>query len=132
MQAANLQKAVFQALSNSPALTQIVGNRIYDYEAQDVAYPHIVIGELDTNDWSVKNVEGQEHLITLHIWSRRRGKLEAHTICDHIYSALHNQALNLGPGALIKIRLQRNNVFTDADGITTHAVMDFIVWTTEG
>lgn len=78
-----LQKAIVEALRADTSLTAIMGEpRIYDAAPADVAFPYVVIGRTSIYDWSTATENGSEHLLTLHFWSRARGKREAFAMID--------------------------------------------------
>ena len=71
-----LQQAVFARLGAFAALTALVGARIYDHAPQDATFPYVVIGDDTTIPFDTHSTVGGEHTITVHTWSRYRGRSE--------------------------------------------------------
>lgn len=126
----NLQQALYQALANAePALA---AGGVHDQAPDDAAFPHVEIGESDVlpDDVSLgvagadgEGDRGLAETITLHVWSRYRGRKETLAILARIHALLHGRALSVAgrASALAFVRSQR--VFRDPDGLTRHGVM---------
>ena len=56
--AAELQKAVFDALAADAALAALVGARIYDHAPANVAFPYVTFGRTSVYDWSTGTESG--------------------------------------------------------------------------
>ena len=80
--AAELQKAIFEALGANAALTALVGARIFDHAPANVAFPYITFGRTSVYDWSTGTESGAEQLFTLHVWSKAKGKKEVLEIME--------------------------------------------------
>ncbi|MFN3232936.1 MAG: DUF3168 domain-containing protein [Alphaproteobacteria bacterium] len=119
-----LQKAVFSSLTgNVPLMAVVTG--VFDRVPLGTAYPYITIGEATAADWSTKTSTGQNHTLTLHVWSRDAGRQQAKQILDLIHTALHNQPLTLDGAALVLLQYAFSETLSDPDGITTHGVIRF-------
>jgi hypothetical protein len=89
-----LQKAIFAALSGDAALAASVGGaRIYDHVPANAAFPYITFGRLSRSDWSTASEDGAEHMFTLHVWSKARGKSQAAAIMERVRVLLHDADL---------------------------------------
>jgi hypothetical protein len=122
----DLQKAAYAALAGAAPLTGLIGNEaIYDHVPQDAAFPYVVIDETRLADWSTGTEHGSEHLLTLHVWSRYRGKRETYQIGDAIRTALDEAELSLDDNRLINLRHQFSDLRRDPDGETYHGVLRF-------
>ena len=76
--AAELQKAIHATLTGNGAVTDLLGGRrVYDFAPERARFPYVTIGRTSVYDWSTGDGNGSEHLVTLHVWSRARGKAEA-------------------------------------------------------
>ena len=72
-----LQKGIYQALAGSSELGGLLGGaRIYDDPPQSARYPFITLGESLVRDWSTGTDAGEEHTVSLHIWSAAAGRRE--------------------------------------------------------
>jgi hypothetical protein len=121
-----LQKAVFQALSEHAAIAALVGaGRIFDDVPQRTAMPYLTFGPSVVRDWSTGTEAGDEHLLTLHVWSRAEGRREAHAIMSGIRDALHEQALEVEGHRLVNLRHEVSEARRETDGVTYHGVVRF-------
>lgn len=120
-----LQQAVFTRLSD--ALTVDV----YDHAPQDVAFPYVTIGEDTAIPFDTDNSIGAESTITIHVWSRYRGRKECKQIQREIYNALHRYELPVTGAHLVTVEFETGRTFLDADGLTTHGVQTFRIITEE-
>jgi Protein of unknown function (DUF3168) len=120
-----LQKAVFAALVADSGVGALIGDRIYDAPPRDPAYPYASFGEARVLDWSTGTEQGAEHRLTLHVWSRERGKSECLAVMEAVDAVLDDAALALDGHALVNLRFETADARRDADGITWHGVMRF-------
>lgn len=95
------------------------------------AFPYLVIGENEAEDWDTDTELGQEHRLTIHIFSRARGKQECRDLLKKIYGALHDQNLALAGQQLVLLRYEFSGITPDPDGITQHGVARYRALTTE-
>jgi hypothetical protein len=115
-----LQGAVYSALA-----TALAPVKVYDDPPQGSAYPYVVIGDDACADASTKTDEGEDIDLTIHVWSRYRGKKEAKEILAAIKDALHDQPLSATGWGLVMARFEFSSVFPDPDGLTMHGVSRF-------
>ena len=119
-----LQQAIFAKLTALAALTTLLGGpRIYDDVPQPVAFPYITFGQSTLRDASTSTDAGDEHLITLHVWSRGRGRAETQAIIAVLRIALHDQPLSLDGHLLINLRADYADARRDPDGETLHGTL---------
>ena len=59
---------------------------VFDHVPEGQAFPYVTIGESTAADFSTKTEAGQEHTITIHAWSRERGRKETKQILARIYA----------------------------------------------
>ena len=74
-------------------------------------------------DWSTGSEKGDEHALTLHVWSRAGGRREVHEIMGVVKTALHDRALALSGHRLVNLRHDRSDASRDPDGKTYHGVV---------
>jgi hypothetical protein len=121
-----LQQSIFAALSADTVLTSLLGAaRIFDDVPQGAAFPYVTFGHSTARDWSTGTDDGNEHIITLHVWSQANGKRQAHEIMGALRAALHDQPLTLSGHRLINLRHEFSDARRDADGETTHGIARF-------
>lgn len=123
------QKAIYEALT---ANADIVSNSIPVYDAvpqsrsaKNNQYPYITIGEDNHNSIDTDTENINQVSITVHVWSRQRGRAETKTIQGYIYNALHRARLQQSGYNFVNIMQDSSTSFYDADGITRHGVQTF-------
>ena len=120
-----LQEAIFTALSAN--VVGIDGNSVpvYDDVPEDVTYPYVQIGEETAIDGGTKTVDGNEHTLTIHIWSQYRGRKEIKVLMQSVYDLLHDTGITLNAGSLVNVRNEFSTTLAENDGLTRHGVMRF-------
>jgi hypothetical protein len=121
-----LQQAIFATLTaDTPLVTLLGGARVYDDVPQGAAFPYLTFGQSTARDWSTGSDDGNEHILTLHVWSQANGKRQANEIMGAIRTALHDQPLTLTGHRLINLRHEFSEARRDPDGETTHGIARF-------
>lgn len=121
-----LRAAIHQALSSDGGLTAALGgSRVYDAPPRGAAFPYVTLGEARVSDVSSDDGPTQEHLLTLHAWSRQGGHKEAHGIAGALLQALDDAALSPDGHRLVNLRFAVADIRREADGRTYHAVVRF-------
>jgi len=121
-----LQQAVYSALTSNAALTALLGGvRIYDDVPHAAAYPFVTMGQTSTTDWGTSTEDGEEHIMTLHVWSSYGGRSEAQSIMGALRDTLHTARLSLGGHNLVNLRQQFSDIRREADGITIHGLVRY-------
>ncbi len=117
-----LQKAIFAALSADSTLALLIGDppRVYDDPPADSDLPYVQIGDGSETDWSTATEAGAEHQLTIHVWSRAGGRMEARAVLAAIYDVLHEAALALDSNRLVNLRFALSQVWRENDGETYH------------
>jgi hypothetical protein len=123
--AAELQKAIFEALRGNGALAALVGTRIFDHAPVNVAFPYITFGRTSVYDWSTATESGTEQLFTVHAWSKGKGKKEALEIMELAREALHDAALELEGHSLVNLRLEFSEARYDDRNEAHHGLLRF-------
>ena len=119
-----LQQAIFTTLTSQPALTTLLGGqRVYDDTPQPVVFPYITFGQSTLREASTSVAAGDEHIVTLHVWSRAHGRKQAQTIVDLLRIALHDQPLPLIDHHLVNLRHEYSDCRRDPDGETIHGTV---------
>jgi Protein of unknown function (DUF3168) len=128
--AAELQKAVFEALAADAALTSLLGGgKIYDHAPANVAFPYLTFGRTSIFDWSTGTESGTEQLFTLHVWSKAKGKKETLAIMEAARALLDDAALELDEHHVVNMRLEFAEARYDEDLSVHHGLLRFRVVT---
>lgn len=115
--ASALQKAIYARLSGDVALTALIGgNAITDRRPDAPAAPLVVIAGIDSTDHSTATEPGEEHGVTLDIWTDAAGHRQVQAIAAAVRAALHDAALTLSGHRLVLLfhretRVERDDRF---------------------
>jgi hypothetical protein len=136
-----IQTAIYSRLSSFAALTALLarsGAAIYDYVPQELAnsddeFPYLVIGEIEAEEFDADDRLGHDTTVTIHSFSRYRGKKECADIMAQVYEALHRYALTVTGFSLVDCHWDGlSRIILDPDGQTRHGVQRFRVIVTKG
>lgn len=121
-----LQGAVYQHLIGDPSLTALIDGRVYDPPPEDAVFPYVDLGEAQTLRDDATCVSGMQIFLTLHAWSTDVGFPEVKRVAGAVVDALHLTPLSLVTYRLISLMHRQTRIFRDADGLTSHAVIEFV------
>lgn len=124
-----LQGAIVARLKADVALSALVDGRVYDQPRGDAPYPQVTIGEADTLRNDADCISGEDVYLTMHAWSRSVGFPEVKRVASAVVDALHDVSLSLPTNNMLAIEHRQTRVFRDADGLTSHAVIEFAAQT---
>ena len=117
-----LQKALFQALDGDATLSGLVTG-VYDNPPEGTVFPYIVLGNQRLQDWSGVEAPGMQVRVDVHAFVRAQGHKLLAEILAQVQAVLHEAALSVDGQVLVLLRVLGSNLFTEADGITQHGVM---------
>jgi hypothetical protein len=121
-----LQKAIHAALTADMGLVALLGGpSVFDDVPPRSAFPYVTLGQSTERDWSTATEDGAEHLVTLHVWSRKVGRKETREIMEAIRMALHDRPLAADGHRVANIRHEFSEARRDADGETYHGIMRY-------
>lgn len=124
--AIELQKAIFATLTADTDLTtQLGGARIFDHAPANVAFPYLTFGRTSVFDWSTSTDDGNEHIFTVHVWSKSKGKGEALEIAARVKAVLHDADLSLGVYHLVSLRQELEEVRFNDDHAVYHGLLRY-------
>lgn len=107
MSAANaLLKAVFARLTGDAVLMALTSGGIVDRLLPRALMPCIVIGEIDSRDYSTATEKAEEHFLSLEIWSDAAGRKQAGEITERVKTLLDDAALPLANVSLVNLQLR--------------------------
>lgn len=122
----SLQRAIYDTLVVDAAILGLLGTaRIFDDVPQRSAFPYLTLGQSTVRDWSTGTEPGEEHLVTLHVWSRADGRRETHQLMTAVRDALHDQPLPLDGHRLVNLRHELSEARREPDGETYHGIVRF-------
>lgn len=122
-----LQTAIYNALIGDATLQSALGasggdKKVYDTVPQNSSFPYVVIGDETGVDWSTKTDNGMEMTITLHVFTRGRGRSQCKTIIGHLHRILHRPSFPLSTLHLVDMDVEFTECFAeDGDAITGQA-----------
>lgn len=127
-----LLAAIRARLVADATLKEIVQGRIYDVPPQNVVFPYVQVGDIQTLPFEDGGcIDGSEQYPQIHAWARSQtASAEVHRMIAATRAALHNQALPLIGHTLQTMQFQTSRVMRDRDGLTRHGVIDFRAFTT--
>lgn len=124
--AAELQRAIFGALTGDAELRAALGGpRVYDHAPANVAFPYVTFGRTSVFDWSTSTENGTEHLFTLHVWSKAKGKEEVHALMERVRAILHDGTPALAGFSLVNLRLEFVEARFNDDLAVYHGMLRF-------
>jgi len=119
-----LQKSIFNALDGDSNLQSLVTD-VYDFVPESTAFPYVKIGEETSIDNGTKTLQGNEHTLVIHTFSRYRGSKEVKEIMSRIYALLHESSLSVSGASLVNLRFEFSDVIKENDGFTSHGIQRF-------
>jgi|TARA_R110000772_G_C13075664_1_gene416873 hypothetical protein len=119
-----LQKSIFNALDGDSTLQNLVTD-VYDFVPENTAFPYVKVGEETSLDNGTKTLQGNEHTLVIHTFSRYRGSKEVKEIMSRIYALLHESSLSVTGASLVNLRFEFSDVIKENDGFTSHGLQRF-------
>lgn len=121
-----LQKAVYLTLCDDAALrAKLGGAKIYDHIPVAASFPYVTFGQTAVYDWSTDTELGDEHLFTIHVWSRAGGRKQVLEIMDLISARLTLEALTLNHHRLVNLTLQFSQARNDDERDGYHGLLRY-------
>lgn len=120
-----LQKTIFDVLSGDSNLTSTLGASVYDFVPDSTAFPYVKLGEETAIDNGTKTLQGNEHTLVIHSFSRYRGSKQIKEIMSRIYALLHESSLSVSGASLVNLRFEFSDVIKENDGLTSHGLQRF-------
>jgi len=101
-----LLKAVFARLTGDAVLMALTSGGIVDRLLPRALMPCIVIGELESRDYSTATEKAEEHFLSLEICSDAAGRKQAGEIAERVKILLDDAALPLANVSLVNLQLR--------------------------
>lgn len=121
-----LQGAIVSRLKADATLATLIGSRVYDQPPDGASFPYFTIGEAQFLRDDATCISGGQVYLTMHAWSRAVGFPEVRRIADAVVESLHLAPITLPTNHLISIMHRQTRTFRDPDGLTSHAVIEFV------
>lgn len=126
MSAANaLLFAIVARLTGDAALALLLPGGVVDRLLPRALLPSIVIGELESRDYSTATEKAEEHFLSLEIWSDAGGRKRAAEIAERVKVLLDDAALPLNGVMLINLQLRSSRSRREAKSRNFIAEMRF-------
>lgn len=101
----SLLKAIFAALSGDTEIVDAVGiDGILDRLGRQLRLPCIVFSDMRSSDWSTATEAGEEHLVTIDVFSGENGRREIQALGEAVRHVLHDRPLQLEDHHLANFR----------------------------
>ncbi len=103
-----LHKAITTVLAESKELQTYLGDppRVFDGFAPEAPMPHLAFGDSRSRAWQSATFDGQEHEITLHLWSPPDDADQSRRIAGVIINLLHDADLPVPGHALVDMQFE--------------------------
>lgn len=118
-----LQQAIFARLDS------MLGETVFDHVPQNAVFPFVVVGDASITSWGAGDFDGEQHVLSIHVWSRYQGRKEMKQIMGGIVEALNGVSLGLSGHHLVDLRFVFADEFPDPDGVSRHGLVRFRAFT---
>ncbi|HEV7255458.1 MAG TPA: DUF3168 domain-containing protein [Mesorhizobium sp.] len=113
-----LQKAIWEALRGDAALTALIGpEKVFDRVPPHTGFPYVSFGRTSVADWSTATEEGAEHLVTLHAWSKDKGRAGVLAVLERVRARLGEGVSTAGHHLVNLTFLSVEAAFEDEAGV---------------
>ncbi len=111
-------------LANDAGLQTWLGApaRVYDLRPAMATFPYITIGPVELRPADTKNVQMQNFLVTVQIFSRQVTGAECHALLSQLRGCLHDASFAITGAALVRCQEEFASVFTDAKSETAQGL----------
>lgn len=101
-----LQKGLLEHLKSDLSLKKHLSDpaRIYDQQEKGEGYPKLTLGDSLAKAWSSATFDGQEHEITLHLWTSEGGSRASKEVAGLVIDRLHNADFPVPGHALVDLQ----------------------------
>ncbi|PHP68183.1 hypothetical protein CSC94_05900 [Zhengella mangrovi] len=119
-----VQALIFERLTAYPAVTAIVGDRVYDRVPNERKFPYISFSASVGTPDDAECIDGLSHVLQIDCWSRYGGGFrEVNQMNDAVYRALHDYEGVIDVNALVQMRVTLVRSVRDPDGLTSHGIV---------
>ncbi len=119
-----LHRAVLETLLADAELGALLGGaRVYDRPPRGTRPPYVTIGEIESRDRNTFDARGEQHTLTLHVWSEQGGRRQAHEIVGRMDALLDDAPLAPDGHRLVELRTVFRTVVRMRDGRLFHGIL---------
>ncbi|MBL4617068.1 MAG: DUF3168 domain-containing protein [Robiginitomaculum sp.] len=120
-----LQEAIFSHLQQDANVQAVLGSpvRLYDDPPAEPIYPFASFGRHQSRDTDADTFALNEQTLSLHIWSRYRGKREAQQILEAVRGSLNDMPPAMNGHRLVSIRTVFADVLRARNGRIFQAIL---------
>ncbi len=123
--ASEIQKEIFETLNNGLAYPVYDDVPFLPEGMPTENFPYVVIGDDTLIPWDNDTNIGVDATLTLHVWSRYKGRVEAKNIQGEIYTLLNRSSLTIAGFTVVDLLFEFSETFVENDGQTRHGVQRF-------
>ena len=123
--ASEIQKKIFETLNNGLAYPVYDDVPFLPEGMPTENFPYVVIGDDTLIPWDNDTNIGVDATLTLHVWSRYKGRVEAKNIQGEIYTLLNRSSLTIAGFTVVDLLFEFSETFVENDGQTRHGVQRF-------
>ena len=111
----NLQKAIYETLSNDTNIANIVTG-VYDFVPDNTLYPYITMQLDEISNWDIISQDGFEVILKIDIFCKDNANKSCLQIFDLVHAALHDAIIlldgnyNLQNIQFVTARMPKKNV----------------------
>ena len=121
-----LQQLIVSHLASDTAITTALGGpKLYDRPPDRATFPYVTLGQTAIFDQSTASETAHEHLVTLHIWSRKGGRLDALQIQDLLRTRLETLPATSGSLRIVSLRFEYQEVRHDPEVDAYHGMLRY-------
>ncbi|WP_165214268.1 DUF3168 domain-containing protein [Affinirhizobium pseudoryzae] len=111
-----LLRAIHARLLGEPLLAPLLAaGGIRDQSMPRPRLPTLTYGEIDSRDYATATEPGEEHVLTLDLWSDAEGRAAAQTLAAAVRASLHHAPLTLTGAHLVSLICQGIKSRRDAE-----------------
>jgi hypothetical protein len=120
-----VRNALVARLLATSAVTDIVGQRVYDVRAEGDEYPLIVFGDENSSPWDAYALDGEEVFVLINGYCDQEGhSVQARALKVAIRNALHEATLTVAGHDFLLCRVQDSRIVpTGAKDRISHAIV---------
>ena len=121
-----LKQAIVERLAGDGELAGLLGGaEIYDHPPPRASFPYVTFGRASVFDYSTVTERASEIILSLDVWSRARGSIQALAIAGRIGTLLNEAENGLEPHRLVDLRLAHVEAAYQEDAGVHRATLTF-------
>lgn len=122
-----IQQAVVAVLKSDADVAQMVGGRVYDDVPASALFPYLCLTGWQMVPDEVDCFDVAEYFFDVQCFSRLVGRVEVGRIARRVRHALARKIVTIEGGSAATLSHRSTHYFTEPDGLTQRAVLNFVV-----